>query len=227
MLIRLTSLLDFSLKTPDLELGQADDFYLDDMTWEVPYAKTKELPWFRHERLLLSLQGLAALDLEERVIRFSASRDDIADGPTAEEMKPLAERKKEGIEAASRSMSEYEKFLQTQRPKTPGAERLRSCRELFFYRLHAKGEDAGLVQDIVVDENWLLHYWLVETRWPGGKSLVPISKTTQLSWEDRAIYVGVRAETVKGSPRLAGEGLVEEEDERLVTEYYRRLDLAA
>lgn len=194
MLFKLSSLIGYALKTPELDLGPADDFYLDDLTLEVPYAKTRELPWFRFERLLVSMKAAASVAAKEKSIKVAASGEEITGEPSA----------------------------------LSGAEHLRSCRELLKYRFRAEDESVGLVEEMLTDENWKLRYWLVGVDWPSGRNvLVPASMTELIDGEDKAINLSLRAEDVKNSPRVDAGGVVDQDDERLVDDYYRRLGRAA
>jgi len=84
---------------------------------------------------------------------------------------------------------------------------LRSCKEILGYGIAAADGEIGHVEDFLVeDEDWTLHYVLIDTRkWLLGKR-VPISVhwIRNVSWPDAQIFVEVDRAQIESSPEYLG-----------------------
>jgi hypothetical protein len=116
-----------------------------------------------------------------------------------------------------------------------GDPHLRSTKEVMGYHIQVTDGEIGHVEDFLVeDENWAIHYMVVDTRnWlPGRKVLVSPEWITQLNWADGKVTVNLTQEAVKESPEYYPTEPVSQEYEVRLFKHYglsktRRALLAA
>jgi len=80
---------------------------------------------------------------------------------------------------------------------------LRSANEVTGYRIHASDGEIGHVDDLLVeDEDWSIHYLIVDTKewWPGKKVLISPLSVRKIEWADRQVNLGADRQKIKDSP---------------------------
>jgi sporulation protein YlmC with PRC-barrel domain len=80
---------------------------------------------------------------------------------------------------------------------------LRSANEVTGYHILASDGEIGHVEDILVeDDDWSIHYLVVDTNnwWPGRKVLVSPMSVRKIEWADRQVNLGADRQKVKDSP---------------------------
>jgi hypothetical protein len=96
------------------------------------------------------------------------------------------------------------------------------------YDIQATDGKIGYVADFIADdENWAIHYIVVDTRggldWlPGSQVLVSPMWIQAVTWPERNVYVGLSRETVKDSPEFDPSVPVNREYEIRLYDYYGR-----
>jgi hypothetical protein len=85
-------------------------------------------------------------------------------------------------------------------------------KEVTGYHIAATDGEIGHVDDFFIDEeNWQIHYLLIDTgNWlPGRKVLISPNWITAIVWEDSEVRVNVAREQVKNSPEYDPRGAVD------------------
>jgi len=80
---------------------------------------------------------------------------------------------------------------------------LRSANEVTGYHIHASDGEIGHVEDFLVeDDDWSIHYLVVDTKnwWPGKKVLISPMSVRKIEWADRRVNLGADRQKVKDSP---------------------------
>jgi hypothetical protein len=80
---------------------------------------------------------------------------------------------------------------------------LRSVEEVTGYYVHASDGEIGHVADFLVeDDDWSIHYLVVDTKnwWPGKKVLISPMSVRTIDWNDRLVNLGANRQKVKDSP---------------------------
>lgn len=80
---------------------------------------------------------------------------------------------------------------------------LRSADEVIGYHIHASDGEIGHVEDILVeDDDWSIHYLIVDTKnwWPGKKVLISPLSVRKIEWTDRQVRLGADRQKIKDSP---------------------------
>jgi len=112
-----------------------------------------------------------------------------------------------------------------ERPEEPtGDVHLRSAKEVRGYDIQGSDEAIGHLEDFIVDdETWALRYLVADTRnwWFGKKVLLAPQWATNVSWNERKVYIDVSREFVKNSPEW-NPYLVNRDYENRLYEYHGR-----
>jgi hypothetical protein len=71
------------------------------------------------------------------------------------------------------------------------------------YNVHASDGEIGHIADFLVeDDDWSIHYLVVDTKnwWPGKKVLISPMSVRNIVWDDRVVNLGASRQKVKDSP---------------------------
>jgi len=80
---------------------------------------------------------------------------------------------------------------------------LRSANEVIGYHIHASDGEIGHVEDFLVeDDDWSVHYLVVDTKnwWPGKQVLISPMSVREIDWAGRQVRLGATRQKVKDSP---------------------------
>jgi len=80
---------------------------------------------------------------------------------------------------------------------------LRSANEVIGYHIYASDGEIGHVEDLLVDDDdWSIHYLVVDTKnwWPGRQVLISPMSVRKIEWADRLVSLGADRQMVKNSP---------------------------
>jgi sporulation protein YlmC with PRC-barrel domain len=103
--------------------------------------------------------------------------------------------------------------------------RLRSCKEIMNYHIHATDGDIGHVQDLLVDdENWRIRYLIVDTSnwWLGHQVLIAAQWIQDVSWPDAKVSVDLSRQAVKEAPPYECALPLDRKQEAGIYRHYRR-----
>ncbi|RPJ51021.1 MAG: PRC-barrel domain containing protein [Acidobacteria bacterium] len=84
--------------------------------------------------------------------------------------------------------------------------RLRSAKEVAGYHIKATDQEAGHIDDYVVDrDTWVIHSIVIDTsNWPGGKTVVlPRERIERVDWSTKQIFVNMTSHEVRNSPEFS------------------------
>ena len=105
---------------------------------------------------------------------------------------------------------------------------LRSANEVVGYHIHASDGEIGHVEDFLVeDDDWSIHYLVVDTMnwWPGKKVLISPMSVRKIEWADRRVNLGADRQKVKDSPAYDPSTAVDPIYERNFRNHYGDLRL--
>lgn len=241
MLHQTHDLKGYKLGARDGEIGKVTEFYFDDRNWTVRYLVADTGDWLVGRRVLLSPYALDPVKKDLEIIPVDLTKSQIENSPSLEMEQPVSRQYEmqyypyygwpaywEGPFAWGASEIPYRgEATWTQPPPTTGNENpnLRSTSEVAGYSIHAADGELGHVDDFILDdENWMIRYLIVDTRnwWPGKKVLVSTGWIERISWEDSAVFVNLRRDTIKRAPEYNESRLLNREYEARLHEHYDR-----
>lgn len=242
MIFRNVQLLtDYTILARDGEIGKMHDFLFDDITWTIRYLVVDTGHWLSGRRVLLSPEAVEQSLWESQQFAVNLTKDQIEKSPGIDTDKPVSLQQQielhdyyfwpyywtgagfipvyppviyEDIKTAQEAIQEdIEK----------GDPHLRSTKEVRGYHIQATDGAIGHVEDFLVeDENWIIHYMVVDTRnWlPGRKVLVSPTWITGLNWAERKVSVFLTQKAVQDSPEYFPNEPVSQEYENRLHDHY-------
>lgn len=230
MLVSHNDLKEFSIKATDGRTGHADDFYFDDVTWQVRYLVTRSGFLFTKRQGLVSAKLLGMPDLERRELPVSLTQEQLDDAVDPDAHPPVSEQRTRDIQrrqfdlwphvvlgvpgtAYTPVAAEYQLFGDPatgrdidQPLEAPGDPHLRSMAEVSGYSMAAKDGEVGSIIDFLVDpEEWQVKYIVADTgNWlPGRQVAIVIDWITGISWADRRMVVKVSQDAIQSAPEIS------------------------
>ncbi len=211
----------------DGPIGQLSDLLFDDTTWLVRWLVVST-GWFNGHKVLIPPSVLKHFSPIERQFAVRLTMQQIKDSPGIDTDKPVS-REMEGHLYDYYGWSPYwnsDVFLggythsnavtedaalhaRSRDEPTPYGLRyrahshLRSVAAVTGYHINATDGEIGHVDDFLVeDEDWSIHYLIVDTKnwWPGKRVLISPRSARTIDWADRQVDLNVSREIVKASP---------------------------
>jgi hypothetical protein len=132
-----------------------------------------------------------------------------------------------GVAAASATMQEKTGRVQDSVATNSSDEgtksMLRSAKEVMGYNIAANDGDIGHVENFFAsDENWHIHYMMIDTRnWlPGRKVLISPKWATRVSWSEGKVHVDMTSEQIKNSPEYDPKAPIDRRYETSLHNYF-------
>jgi hypothetical protein len=100
---------------------------------------------------------------------------------------------------------------------------LRSVDAITGYYIEATDGEIGHVEDFLLqDDNWSIHYLVVDTKnwWPGKKVLISPQSVRGIDWAAELVSLNANRQQVKGSPTYDGSTTVDQAYENNFHNYY-------
>ena len=221
MLHTLNDLEDCSIHATDGDIGLTKDFYFDDKQWVIRYLVVETGFWLASRKILLSPISINNLNLEDKIITVSISREQVKNSPDIDTQQPVSRQREiddsspypymivpgyssvapqpdEGLDAA-------DMFADVEVIRTRDQDRhLRSSHTVTGgYHLEAKDGDLGHLQGMLIDiDTWAIRYLIINTSnwWLGHSVLIAPQWIKEVSWLTSKIYVDMTRQQLKDAP---------------------------
>ena len=225
----INSLLGYSIKGTDGEIGKVKEFYFDDRTSTIRYMVVKTGGWFSEKKVLISPEAFQNPEWESKTFSVNLTQGKIKNSPDIDTDKPVSRQHEElmrgyyswpgyygygtygywglgmwGYAAVEEIAAEKEINQMEAREHANDNPHLRSTHEVKGYDIHATDGDIGEVEDFIIDDaTWKIHFLVVDTgHWfPGKKVLISPDKIKEIDWETGAVIINTTIAQVKGSPK--------------------------
>jgi uncharacterized protein YrrD len=224
----INSLVGYTIKGTDGEIGKVEEFYFDDRTSTIRYMVVKTGGWFSGKEVLISPEAFQNLEWESKIFSVNLTQEKIKNSPDIDTDKPVSRQHEElmrgyyawpgyygygyygywglgmwGYPAVDESA--VEKQMNEMEAKAHANENphLRSTHEVEGYDIHATDGDIGEVENFIIDDaTWKIHFLIVDTgHWfPGKKVLISPDRIKEIDWESRAVIIDTTIAQVKSSP---------------------------
>lgn len=256
MLRSLNSYRNQTLDARDGPIGKVHDFLFEDDSWDIRYAVADTKRWLPGRKVLIAAHALGQPDPVEDNLPVDLSCEQIKSSPDIDTDQPVSRQEQLSLHRhygwpfywsqpaplggpmmghpdatviPSQSLTSNPNPVtdaNADAPKISGDPHLRSLREVEGYRIEAKDDRLGHVDDLIFsDEDWKVRYLVVDTRnWlPGKKVLVPPDwKMEDISWSDRKVAIGLDRDTIKSAPEYEPELPIGRDYEKRLHEHYGR-----
>jgi uncharacterized protein YrrD len=223
----INSLLGYTIKGTDGEIGKVEEFYFDDRTSTIRYIVVKTGGWFSEKKVLISPEAFQKAEWESKVLSVNLTQEKIKNSPDIDTDKPVSRQQEElmrgyyswpgyygsgmygymgigmwGYPAVEESEEEKEMNATKHANDNP---HLRSTHEVTGYNIHATDGDIGEVEDFLIDDStWKIDFMVIDTgHWfPGKKVLISPESIKEIDWETDAIIINTTIDHVKSSPEF-------------------------
>lgn len=234
----------YSILAQDGDIGTVHDFLFDDMTWTIRYIVVDTHKWLPGRKVLLSTEAVEGALWDRQQFQVNLTKDQIKNSPDINTEPPVSVQHEIAlhnyynwsyywtptgltpiypIAGTSPGMMPVPDSDQTPGAEPEGDPHLRSANEIIGYHIDAADGEIGHVEDFLMDdENWALHYMVVDTKnWlPGRKVLVSPEWITDVAWNTRKVVVKMTRNAVENSPEYDPETPMTPESENDLLEHY-------
>ncbi|MGN8648093.1 PRC-barrel domain-containing protein [Gracilibacillus sp. HCP3S3_G5_2] len=225
MLYKASSIESCNVRASDDELGKVKDLYFDSEKWTVRYLVIDTMKWLPGLRVLLSPVSFDTVDLSNDQISVLASKQQIKDGPSVDEHRPVSRKKEMDLHAyygwhpywignglwgtadmpiAYQPNEVTREVMEKNESIDDGDPYLRSVNELkghvTGYTVKAIDEDVGNVIDFVIDDqSWAIHYLIIDTGdWLPGKKIALLPELIDsIDWNKKELTINLKSDEVE------------------------------
>lgn len=244
MIRSLNSLMGYSLKTTDGEIGKVRDFLVDDQDWSVRYLVADTGGWLSGRLVIISPSVLGNADWHSQSLSVELTRDQVRRSPPIEEDRPVSRQKEielaeyygwpmywnpamagAGVMGGPWLVVPPPQEKEQPEPQVKGDPHLQSAREMVGYHVEAVDGEIGHVDDFIIDDDrWVIQYVVVDTKnwWPGGNVTMLPMWISGVSWELRQVRFDLPRETIRNGPAYDPSAPINEDDQLRFYDYYGR-----
>ncbi|MGA2506006.1 MAG: PRC-barrel domain-containing protein [Chitinispirillaceae bacterium] len=215
---QLRSIIGYSIRAADGDLGKVHEFYFDDATWTIRYMVAETGNWLFGRKVLISLVALGKPDWESQTFSVNLTCVQVRNSPDIDTERPVYRQHEadlheyyqwspywQGGYGGVFGITPYPIFENPLVQESSASKRqddphLRSTRQVTGYHIHATDGEIGHVEDFMVDdENWTIRYLVVDTgNWLlGRKVLISPKWIKKVNWADTSVYLDRSRESVK------------------------------
>ncbi len=246
----INSLLGYTIKGTDGEIGKVEEFYFDDRTSTIRYMVVKTGGWFSGKKVLISPEAFQKPDWESKTFSVNLTQEKIKNSPDIDTDKPVSRQQEElmrgyyswpgyygygmfgygywglgmwGYPLVDESVQEKEMDQMNATEHAHDNPHLRSTHEVKGYDIHATDGDIGEVEDFIVDDvTWKIHFLVVETgNWfSGNKVLISPQWIKEVKWEEHEVTINHSKDKVKNSPEYDSSQPVNDTYEHSLNDHY-------
>ncbi len=247
MLWNASVLKGYAIAASDGRIGTVRDVLFDDRSWQIRWLVVDTGTWLSGRTAFLTPMMMGRLDSKGLAFRIELtlqqvkdSRDVDIDRPMSRHMEPICEfhdgrlNLSTGLVAANHgyadagltrapaqtSLPRHKEKSVTQRAADP---HLRSVETVNGYHIHANDGEIGHVVDFLLeDDDWSIHYLLADTKnwWPGKMVLISPRSVRKIGWGTKMVNLDVDRQRVKNSPAYDASTRVDEAYDDAFLAYY-------
>ncbi len=246
MLRSLKECLGYTIHAIDGDIGKVSDFYVEPESWTVRYLVADTGKWLPGQQVLIYHDALQQPDWFKQIFQVNLTCEQIENSPPIEQDQPVS-RKKEIELFRYYNWDPYWYYsapamLPTDmvEPVSPppdlsskpeveeGDENklgIRSFNEVKGYSIAATDGDIGYIEDwIVNDEEWVIRYWVANTRkWlPGRSVLLSPDWVEEINWGESKAHMNLTKEQIQNSPEFDPAKPINREYEYRLYDFYGR-----
>ncbi|MGE5350963.1 MAG: PRC-barrel domain-containing protein [Acidobacteriota bacterium] len=252
MLRSVKTLEGYKIHALDGEIGEVNDFFFDDVTWNIRYLVVDTGTWLQKRLVLISPHALGKPDWKEKRFPVNLTKEKIQNSPSVDAARPVSRQQETDL-------SDYygwpyywtglgagfpgaippvppnlnvpdQGFVAGQNTRDENKREtdphLRSARDIIDYKIQADDDRIGNVEDFIVEDDlWSIRYMVVDTgKWllPGKKVLIALPWIEAIDWSESAVFVSMTAAEVEQSPEYHPDRIINKEFEADLFKHYNR-----
>ena len=230
MLEAISALKGFAIEATDGRMGTVVDFLFDDASWKVRWLVVDCGSWLKGRKVLIHPSAVSYVALEDEQFDVELTKAQVEGSPELLEHQPISRQMESRlydyygwdplweeapnlvpISGAMASRLSAPPLLGAQRREGPPEDvaagkdddHLQSIVEVMGYHIRAIDGEIGHVENFLFDdEDWSLHYFIVDTSnwWFGKHVLISPHAVKAIEWSDRQVQLDVSRQQVEASP---------------------------
>jgi hypothetical protein len=248
----LNSLINYTMRATDGDIGEVKEFYYDDQTWTIRYLILETGNWLFGRKVLISPEALIKTDAINNAFYVNITREQVKTSPDIDTDKPLYRQQEVKLFEHYPWNSYWGGSLLGMGYGTPGmiapmavsvhqtmqAEKnengtepegdthLRSTRKTMDFKIHAADGEIGSFEDLIVDDvSWKIESLVVDvSKWISDKKvLISPNAINQIKLRTENVIVNLTVEELQNSPDYNPNDPVNHVMEENLRDYYGRL----
>jgi sporulation protein YlmC with PRC-barrel domain len=244
MLRSLKDIERYKVSASDGDIGDVENFLLDDKHWVVRYLIVDTGGFFDGRRVLISPISFRDVDWLTKRFHLALTKDKVQNSPSVNVDKPVTRQHEldyyghyryphywgsswywgSGNTPSKLANGKWTKSAED--PSDDAADvHLRSVNEVRGYYIQGSDGPIGHVEDFIVDdETWEVRYLVIDTSnwWFGKRVLIAPRWASRISWEKKIVYVEMSRDSIKNSPELDPGLVINREYETHLYAYFGR-----
>ncbi len=217
------------LQAMDGTVGELADLLFDDRTWQIRWLLVDSGRWLSGRKILIHPSSLQQPESDTATLRVQLTRSQIRNSPPIDSDAPISMQMERSLSkyygydpdangawsrgsgiaphpvADSRPSDRSVAGMVARQRRKLEEPHLRSVAEVEGYLIRARDGDAGLLKNVVIDdEAWRVHGIVVDvpTWWSVKHVVVPATSVERISWSERYIRLDMTREKIKASELL-------------------------
>lgn len=235
MMKKARDILKMKIQATDGKIGHAEDIYFDDRAWTLRYIVVDSGFWLFGRKTLISPVSIRAVDFKDRLLELDLDKEHVKNSPPVDSDKPVSRQLEEQLSRhynwpvywarMGTAIAEDEGIREELPPYGEGDPDLRSAKELTGYFLEATDGSVGLVDDFLIDKDWVVRYIVCDTEeWlPGHRVIFSPEWINRIQWGRRCICLDTDRQSVKSSPGYDHSQPLDREYEKRLYQHYGRI----
>jgi sporulation protein YlmC with PRC-barrel domain len=231
MLRHESEIIGYAIQASDGAIGTVSDVFFDDATWLVRWLVVDTGNWLPGRKVLLPPSALAEVNHIGHQFSVNLTKEQVNACPEADSDRPVSRQMESeiyghygwspywgdgtyaGLDGAmggvfigpallSPELLAEAKVLEDARHAKDDPA-LRSANEVIGYQILASDGEIGHVDDFLFeDEDWSVHYMVIDTKnwWAGKKVLISPMSVRRIEWQERRVSLGANRLQVQHSP---------------------------
>ncbi|MCU7496043.1 MAG: PRC-barrel domain containing protein [Ignavibacteria bacterium] len=250
MLRSVKTLEGYKIHALDGEIGEVNDFFFDDVSWNIRYLVVDTGTWLQKRLVLISPHSLGKPDWKAKRFPVNLTKEKIQNSPSVEMDRPVSRQQETDLSdyygwpyywtglgagfpgaippvpPASLNYPDQGFLKGGEKREREGDPHLRSARDVIDYKIQAEDNKIGNVEDFILEDDlWSIRYMVVDTgKWllPGKKVLIALPWIQAIDWDQSSVFVNLTASEVEQSPEYHPDRIINKEFETELFNYYKR-----
>ena len=240
----ISSMVGYTIRATDGDLGKVDQFYFDDEAWTIRYVVVKTGNWLSGRKVLISPVAFGTPESASGTLSVKLTRAQVAGSPDIDTQRPIYRQQEVELHAhyqwpwrggyggtfgaiplplsVDEASSEPESSASDRRDDP----HLHATREVIGYHIHATDGKIGHVEDLIVDdENWAIRFIVAGTQnWLPGKQVILSPRwIKRVQWADSSVYFDLTRESVRNSLEYDASRPINREYEAFLLDHFGRI----
>jgi PRC-barrel domain len=200
MLQSVNDLKGYGIIASDVEIGNIEECYFDDLSFVVRYIVANTGSWLTGKQKLISPFSVTHLDRQKHNVHINLTKEQVVNSPGIEKHQPFSRQIEKIISDYYGNRSTIESGVAA----APAPDvHLRSMHEIANYKIVAIDGVIGQLEDFFLEtDDWSIRYIGVDTNdWLQGKHILISSMWLgQISWSERTVAINLTRNQIESSP---------------------------